>query len=110
MTMRDVRPTDDFYRDLDRALARAGGGAIARSDFGLYVLPGILDRFATGRDHLPMPIPGRTDYRVHVGHSVHLGAYAVEGQRARDGVIELTSLVVDATGLIDAEEPPPDDA
>lgn len=48
------------------------------------------------------------DYRVSSGYSLHLGAYSVEGQMARDGVIELTSFAVDAIGLIDPEEPPDD--
>lgn len=94
MSIRDVRPTGDFYRDVDRALALVGG-VMSRSDFGLYVLAGILGRFAAGWDKLPMPIPGREDYRVLIGYSAHLGAFAVEGQLAWDGIIELTSLTVD---------------
>jgi hypothetical protein len=61
VSIRDVRPTDDFYRDLDQALTLAGG-VMTRSEFGLYVLPEILRGFATDWDQLPMPIPGRTDY------------------------------------------------
>lgn len=97
MSIRDVRPTDDFHRDVDQALVLAGS-PMSRSEFGLYVLSGILGRFATGWDRLPMPIPGRSDYRILIGYSGHLGAYAVEGQVAWDDVIELTSLTVDATG------------
>lgn len=106
MSIRDVRPTDDFYRDLDRALAGTGRVAMSRADFSVYVLPGILGRFATDWEQLPMPIPGRMDYHVDIGYSVHLGAYSVEGQMARDGVIELTSITVDAIGLINPEELP----
>ena len=105
MTIRDVRPTDDFYRDLDRALARAGDSAVSRADFGLHVLPEIHGRFATAWDQIAMPIPGRTDYRAHLGYSDQLGAHAVEGQMARDGVIELTSLTIDVIGLIDPDDP-----
>jgi hypothetical protein len=105
VSLRDVRPTDDFYRDLDRALAGAGQGAISRADFGLYVLPGILHRFATEWDRLGMPVPGRVDYRVDIGYSLHLGAYSIEGQLARDGVVELTSLRIDTLGLIDPDDP-----
>ena len=88
MTIRDVRPTDDFYRDVDQALLLAGGG-LSRADFGLYLLTGILGRFATAWDELPMPIRGRPEYRVLIGYSGHLGAYAIEGQMAADGVIEV---------------------
>jgi hypothetical protein len=105
VTLRDVRPTDDFYRDLDRALAGAGQGKISRADFGLSVLPGIMRRFAAEWDQLYMPFPGRADYRVEVGFSPHLGMYSIEGQLAWDGVIELTSLSIDTEGLIDPEEP-----
>lgn len=105
MSARDVRPTDDFYRDLDRALAGAGRGSVSRDEFGSYVLPGILRRFAVDWDNLPMPIPGRADYRMEVGYNPHLGSYSVGGQIARDGVIELTSLNVDVVGLIDPDDP-----
>jgi len=40
---------------------------MSRSDLGLYVLPGILGRFATERDQLPRPIPNRADYRLRAG-------------------------------------------
>jgi hypothetical protein len=105
VSLRDVRPTDDFYRDLDRALAGAGQGSISRADFGLYVLPGIMHRFATEWDHLGIPVRGRADYRVDIGYSAHLGAYSIEGQITWDGVIELTSLRVDTVGLIDPDDP-----
>ena len=74
MNIRDVRPTDDFYRDLDQALARAGDRGVARADFGLYIVPGMLRRFATEWDQLATPIPGRSDYRAHLGYSDYLGA------------------------------------
>ena len=106
MSIRDVRPTDDFYRDLDQALAKTSSAAVGRADFGLYVLPDILNRFATGWDDLAMPIPGRPDYRTYLGYSVFLGAYDVVGQLARDGVIELISIGVDAIGLVDPDDPP----
>jgi hypothetical protein len=79
VTLRDVRPTDDFYRDLDRALAGAGRGKISRADFGLSVLPGIIRRFAAEWDQLYMPFPGRRDYRVEIGFSPHQGMYSIEG-------------------------------
>jgi hypothetical protein len=80
-----------------------------RADFVLYVLAGILGRFATDWDQLPMPIPGRADYRVLIGYSAHLGAYAVEGQVTWDGIIELTSLTVDPIDPTAWDEAPPDD-
>jgi hypothetical protein len=84
VSIRDVRPTDDFYRDLDKALVLAGG-VISRSDFGLYVLPGILSRFALDWDQLPMPIPGRADYRIVIGYSGYLARRAGVPFRGRPG-------------------------
>jgi hypothetical protein len=103
VNLRDVRATDDFYGELDRALAEAGRGTISRIDFDLYVLPGILYQFATHWDSLGTAIPGRLDYRTHVGYSLHLGMFSVDGQMARDGVIELTHFTEDTVGLIDPE-------
>ena len=103
MTIRDVRPTDDFYRDVDQALLLAGG-ALSRADFGLYVLAGILAKVATDWDDLPMPIPGRTDYRVLIGYTGYLGAYAVEAQTTWDGLVELTGLAVEAVRPSDIED------
>jgi hypothetical protein len=55
---------------------------MSRTDFGLWVLPEILGRLATGWDGLPTLVPGRPDYRGRVGSCGHLGVYAVEGQMA----------------------------
>jgi len=56
-----------------------------------------------------MPIPGRADYRILIGYSGHLGAYALEAQMAWDGVIELTSLPVDTIDVADGAEGLPGD-
>jgi len=103
VTIRDVRPTHDFYRDVDQALLLAAQ-PLSGADFGLYVLAGILRRFALEWDELPMPIPGRPEYRVLVGFSGYLGAYAVEGQISVEGVIELTGLTVDTIDLTEADD------
>ncbi len=96
---RDVRPTRDFYRDLDRQLLDRRGprGQPSRTDFQTHDLMLILDRFATGWDELPPLIPGRNDYRVLISVGVLVAALAVEGQLAPDGVIELIALSIDTS-------------
>ena len=96
---RDVRPTRDFFLDLERQLpARRGlDGQPSRTDFQTHDLLLILDRFATGWDDLPQLIPGRDDYRVLITAGVLVAVVAVEGQLASDGVVELVRLSIDAS-------------
>jgi hypothetical protein len=104
---RDVRPTQDFYRDLERQLADQRGprGEPSRIDFQTYDLLMILTRFATGWDALPPLIRGRDDYRVLISAGVLVRAVVVEGQLAGDGVIELVSLRIDTSWPEDDEDP-----
>lgn len=94
---RDVRPTSDFFDDLHRQLPAERGedGSLSRTDFELYELLAILDRFATGWEDLPPLIPGRDDYRVLIATGRLVRAYAVHGQLAADGVVELVFLRID---------------
>ena len=59
-------PTWDFFLDLDRQLPAQRGprGELSRTDFQTHDLLLIIDRFATGWDHLPQLIPVRDDYRA----------------------------------------------
>lgn len=104
---RDVRPTRDFYLDLDRQLPAQRGprGEPSRTDFQTHDLLLIFDRFATGWDELPRLIPGRDDYRVLISAGVLVRALAVEGQLAPDGAIELVRLSVDVSWPEDDPEP-----
>lgn len=103
---RDVRPTRDFYLDLDRQLPERHGprGEPSRTDFQTHDLLLIFDRFATGWDELPRLIPGRDDYRVLISAGVLVRVLAVEGQLAPDGAVELVRLSID-TSWPDDEEP-----
>ena len=96
---RDIRPTRDFYLDLERQLPaeRGARGEPSRTDFETYDLLLIFERFATGWDDLPRLIPGRDDYRVLISAGVLVRALSVEGQLARDGVIELVRLTIDTS-------------
>lgn len=94
---RTVRATADFFADLDRQLRSERGphGEPSTNDFQTLELLQIVERFATGFDDLPELIPGRSDYRILVSTGVLVSRYAVVGQVARDGAVELVQLDLD---------------
>lgn len=96
---RDVRPTRDFFADLNQQLTdqRGPNGEPSRVDFQTHDLLAIIDRFGTGWDGLPHLISGRADYRVLVSKGVLVPAFSVQAQLTRDGVIELLRLRIDLT-------------
>jgi len=100
---RQVRATAAFFEQLDRQLGseRGPNGEPSTNDFQTFELLAIIERFATGFDELPGLIPGRTDYRILISEGVLVRAYAVTGQLAFDGAVELVRLDIDASG-----EPP----
>lgn len=102
-----VRPTTDFFGDLDRQLPaeRAADGRPSRTDFQTYELFSIIDRFATGFEDLPELIPGRPQYRLLIAAGTIVSAVSVVGQLAPDGTVDLVGLKID-TGSI---WPGPDD-
>jgi hypothetical protein len=107
---RDVRPTRDFFAHLDRQLSTQRGpdGEPSRVDFQTHDLVAIIDRFGTDWDTLPHLIRGRADYRVLVSKGVLVAVVCVEGQLARDGVIELLRLRIDLAWPLDPDEEAPD--
>jgi hypothetical protein len=104
---RDIRPTRDFYLDLERQLPAERGprGEPSRTDFETHDLLLIFERFATGWDELPTLIAGRDDYRVLISVGVLVRALSVEAQLTRDGVVELLRLTVDTAWPEDELEP-----
>lgn len=92
-----VRPTTDFFQDLDRQLPAERGpdGRPSRADFQAYELFSIIDRFATGFDDLPELISGRPQYRLLIAAGTIVSAVSVVGQLASDGSIELVGLKID---------------
>jgi hypothetical protein len=91
---RIVRATADFFQDLDRQLRpeRDPAGEPSANDFQVYELIRIVDRFATGFDELPELIPGRPDYRLLISAGMLVPRFAVVGQLAADGAVELVQL------------------
>lgn len=97
---RAVRATAGFFGDLDRQLRPERGpkGEPSTNDFQTFELLRIVERFATGFDELPELIHGRSNYRILVATGVLVPRFAVVGQLARDGAIELIQLDLDLEG------------
>ncbi len=96
---REVRPTPEFFADLDRQLGpeRGQAGEPSRGDFQTHDLLLIVERFATGWEDPPHLIPGRADYRVLISVGVLVATVSVDAQLAPDGAIELVRLRIDQT-------------
>ena len=92
-----VRATARFFDDLDRQLGTERGphGEPSTTDFQSLELLEIVERFATGFADLPPLLVGREDYRVLVSTGLLVHGFAVVGQLAADGAVELISLELD---------------
>lgn len=92
-----MRATAGFFEDLDRQLPaeRGSNGEPSTNDFQTFELLEIVDRFAEGFDDLPELIEGRPDYGVLISTGLLVRGFAVVGQLARDGSVELISLDID---------------
>lgn len=96
---RTVRATASFFEDLDRQLPSERGpdGEPSTNDFQTYELLEIVDEFAEGFDQLPELIMGRPEYRILISTGMLVARYAVVGQLAPDGAVELIQLDIDPT-------------
>jgi hypothetical protein len=94
---RQVRITPEFFDDLDRQLhaERGPSGEPSVQDFQVHELLAVVERFAVGFDHLPELIPGRRGYRIMITAGSLVPRYAVVGQLAPDGAVELVQLDLD---------------
>lgn len=94
---RTVRATASFFADLDRQLPaeRGSRGEPSANDFQVFELIRIVDHFATSFDELPELIPGRPDYRILISTGMLVPRFAVVGQLAPDGSVELVQLDID---------------
>lgn len=98
---RSVRATARFFGDLDRQLGTERGpdGQPSTNDFQVFDLFRIVETFATQFEELPELILGRADYRIVIGVGVVVARFAVIGQLAPDGAVELVQLdIVTASG------------
>jgi len=94
---RAVRATAGFFEDLDRQIPNERGpnGEPSTNDFQVFDLFRIIETFATQFDDLPVLIPGRTDYRILITVGIVVPRFAVIGQLAADGAVELVQLDID---------------
>ena len=94
---RTVRATQRFFEDLDRQLPaeRGPNGEPSTNDFQVLDLLRIVDRFAIGWDELPRLFPDRPQYRILIAAGNVVARFAVIGQLAPDGAVELVQLDID---------------
>ena len=94
---RTVRATANFFADVDRQFPSERGprGEPSANDFEVFELLRIVETFATRFDDLPQLIPGRHDYRILISQGMLVPRFAVVGQLAPDGAVELIQLDVD---------------
>lgn len=94
---RTVRTTPSFFEDLDNQLEteRGPNGQPSVNDFQVFELLRVVDIFATQFDELPTLIAGRPDYRILIASGLLVPRFAVIGQLAADGAVELIELDLD---------------
>lgn len=94
---RAVRATQQFFEDLDRQLPpeRGPNGEPSAHDFDVYELLRLVEGFAIGFDRMAELIPGRSDYRILISAGLLVPRFAVVGQLAADGAVELVRLRFD---------------
>ncbi len=94
---RRVRATPAFFDILDTLLhdERGPRGEPSRADFEAIDLLRAIEVFATRFDGLPPLIPGRGDYRMLLASGFTVAAYAITGQLAQDGAVELVDVDLD---------------
>ena len=74
---------------------RGPHGEPSTHDFQAFELLRIVESFATGFHELPELIPGRPDYRILIAAGTLVTGFAVIGQLASDGAVELVQLDID---------------
>lgn len=94
---RTVRTTQQFFEDLDRQLPpeRGPSGEPSAHDFQVYELLRVVELFAVDFDSMAELIPGRPDYRILITVGLLVPRFAVTGQLAPDGAVELVRLRLD---------------
>jgi hypothetical protein len=108
---RTVRVLPEFFVLLDQQLPaeRGPNGEPTAAEFAASDLLDIVETFATSWDDLPMPIPGRTDYRVLITQGRLVAFTAVRGQLSpTDGAVELIDIALDLSGPDHGTDPDDD--
>lgn len=94
---REVRVAPIFFEQLDRQLGteRGPNGEPSATDFLVMDLPGIVEKFATAFDNLPMIAEGVPSARRYIGTGLLVTAVVVHGVELTDGAIELVGITID---------------
>ena len=94
---RPVRIVPAFFEDLDQQLGPERGprGEPAVHDFEVHDLLPAVEVFAVSFDALPELVAGRPEYRILIAAGSLVPRYAVVGQLASDGAVELIGIDLD---------------
>ena len=94
---REVRVTATLLEELDRQLGseRGPNGEPSATDFLVMDLPGIVEKFATSFETLPLIAPGFPSARMLVSTGVVVRAVVIHGVELTDGSIELVGIEIE---------------
>jgi hypothetical protein len=94
---REVRVSEDFFRQLDDQLGLTRGlhGEPSSTDYLIIELPAVVERFATNFDSLAEFVGGVPTARMLVTTGVLVRASVVYGLEVADGGIELIGIMLD---------------
>jgi hypothetical protein len=94
---REVRVSEEFFRQLDSQLGptRGSAGEPSSTDYLIIELPAIVERFATDFDSLAEFVDGVHAARMLITTGVLAPASVVYGLEVADGGIELIGVMLD---------------
>ncbi|MDZ7733917.1 MAG: hypothetical protein U5R31_13385 [Acidimicrobiia bacterium] len=94
---REVRVSEEFFRQLDRQLGASRGpsGEPSATDYLVIELPAIVERFAVDFDHLAEVVEGVPSARMLLTTGLLVRASAVYGLELSEGVVELVGIELD---------------
>jgi hypothetical protein len=96
---RSVRVADSFFAALDDQLGpdRSAAGAPSATDFLVFELPPVVERFATDFDGLPEVIEGFPGARLLIASGILVRGMVVYGLLVDNDSIELVDLDLDTS-------------
>lgn len=94
---RIVRVSGSFFDQLDGQLRaeRSADGEPSATDFVVFELPAVIERFAADFDGRPEVIDGAPSGRMIIAPGLLVRAFAVYGLLMADGSIELVGITID---------------
>ena len=97
---REVRVSEEFFRQLDEQLgdSRGTSGEPSSTDYLVLELPAIVERFASGFDDLAEIMAGVPAARMLVTTGMLVPASVVYDLETQSGVIELVGVEFDLGG------------